>query len=156
MYCVCLCSMVSFIIKSISAALRKKFKCYQANLQQIQNQNRKSLKFWNKSKVTYFSHGQINIRKNILYKERNQVHSLINRGKCIFHCHYYHSHQLIEKLASISLYIVLIHRSSLIKYILSDHAFSSHALYWTIHTIWTWIFFSFKKRAITTYMIIEL
>lgn len=53
MYCVCLCSMVSFIIKSISADLRKKFKCYQATLQ-IQNQNRKSLKFWNKLKVTYF------------------------------------------------------------------------------------------------------
>lgn len=65
MYCVCLCSMVSFIIKSISEDLRKKFKCYQATLQQIQNQNRKSLKFWNKLKVTYFSHGQINIRKNI-------------------------------------------------------------------------------------------
>lgn len=71
MYWVCLCSMVSFIIKSISAGLRKKFKCYQATLQQIQNQNRKSLKFWNKSKVTYFSHGQINIRKDILYGESN-------------------------------------------------------------------------------------
>lgn len=155
MYCVCLCSMVSFIIKSISADLRKKFKCYQATLQQIQNQKRKSLKFWNKLKVTYFSHGQINIRKNILYEDRNQVHSPINRGKCIFHCHYYHSHQIDWK-ACIHFSIISIHWSSLIKYILSDHAFSSHALYWTIHTIWTWIFFSFKKPAITTYMIIEL
>lgn len=143
MYCVCLCSMVSFIIKSISADLRKKFNCYQATLQQIQNQNRKSLKFWNKSKVTYFSHGQINIRKNILYEDRNQVHSPINRGKCMYIPLSLLSQSPIDWKACIYFSIVLIHWSSLIKYILSDHAFSSHALYWTIHTIW---FFFLSKN----------
>lgn len=119
MYCVCLCSMVSFIIKSISADLRKKFKCYQATLQQIQNQNRKSLKFWNKSKVPYFSHGQINIRKDILYEERNQVHSPINRARKMYIPLSLLSQSPIDWKACIYFSIVLIHRSSLIKYIYS-------------------------------------